>query len=266
MVFRFAVTGDAFGRRAFEDPVLVAVLAFYVNMRACEREAAQIVVEGGVFPTGGVVASFAGCAVLAVVFIIGFVAGVAILRRAFVLAVLVTILARYRGVFAFQSECGQVVVELGRFPAFRRMAYATTHSKTSFVGVVFQVAGFAGGGKSLEIGKSVSVLVAGGTGSVLMFALQGKTSLEMVKMAETVDPIVAGQTFRTKGGLVFFHVGGVERAVTFGAGLRVKAGNALGVAIVTGKGNARGTGTVRGKGKASDFMGKGGGIHNGQRG
>lgn len=137
MVFRFAVTGSALGGRAFEDPVLVAVLALDGEMRAGEREAAQVVVEGGVFPVGGGVTGFAGCAILAVVGVIGLVTGVAIFGRAFVLAVLMATLALGSGVFAFQFEGGAVVVKLGGLPAFGGVTHAAVCPKLSGVGVIF---------------------------------------------------------------------------------------------------------------------------------
>lgn len=116
VIGRLAVTGGAFGGRAFEDPVLVAALAFYGDVRAGEREAAQVVVEGGVFPVGGGVADFAGHSKLSIMCIVFFVAGVTCGWRAFELFVLVAAFALDGDVFSFQLEAREVVVERDVFP------------------------------------------------------------------------------------------------------------------------------------------------------
>lgn len=208
----------------------------------------------------------AGGTELTVVGVIRLVAGIAVLRRAFVLAVLMTVLTGYRSVFAFQFECGQVVVELGGFPSFGRVTNAAVGSKAPLMSVILEMTRFAGGGESRQVVQGMGVLVTGRTGGVLVLAGQDEAGLGVVELTETVMPIVAGQTVCAEIGQVGGHPGRIQFLVTFQAGLLVEACQGLGVAIVTGEGNAGRTVAVGGQSEARDFMGKGGGIHNGQRG
>jgi hypothetical protein len=79
--------------------------------------------------------------ILAIMFIVLLVAGVAIRRRAFINIVDVTTRASYQGMFARQFEGSQVVVKGRREPSARRMAVPAICAKQGRMRVALFMAG-----------------------------------------------------------------------------------------------------------------------------
>lgn len=81
---RLGMAGNTGCRQPFELPAAVAALARQPNMCTCQREIAAVMVKRGILPTRGVVAGSTVGSKLPVVFIVLFVAGIAVCGRAFV--------------------------------------------------------------------------------------------------------------------------------------------------------------------------------------
>ena len=145
------MAGGALAGRALVDILFVAFGAFHIHMRTIEREAAQGVVKGGVFPVAGVVAGFAQRAILPLVGVILRVARVAIFGRAGV-ALRVAGFTLHIHMLAFEREAAQAVVKFGGFPGFGAVTHATLDAKLAVVGIVLEMAGFAGPVGGLQLG------------------------------------------------------------------------------------------------------------------
>ena len=100
MLVNFGVAGVAILRGTLIDAILMAIFAGDIDMLAFQREIAQIMVEGSLFPICGDVAEGAVGAVLPVMLIIFGMAGVAILWGACVDIILVTGFAGHIAMFA----------------------------------------------------------------------------------------------------------------------------------------------------------------------
>lgn len=140
---RVAVTGHAGGGKPRELTGSMTALALQSNMPPSQREVRFVVVEGRILPTGRAVAGGTVCAEPSVVFIVLLMTGVTIAGGVFVDAVLVAFFTSHFGMFTFQFEGGEVVVESGGHPTFGGMAGGTVEAKTSLVRVVLAVAGGA---------------------------------------------------------------------------------------------------------------------------
>lgn len=129
----------------------MALFTSHIDMRAIQREVAQVVVEGGVFPIARIVAGPAICPEPAAMLVILAVAGVTIHRRAPIHAILMTRFASCCGVRAFQFEGRKIVVESGWLPAVGRVTGSAIRTKARLVGVIRAMAGVTILRRRLEI-------------------------------------------------------------------------------------------------------------------
>lgn len=187
------VAVDARRRRSFEDPVLMAVLAPYVRMRAGQRKDTLRVVERGVLPIVRRVTLAAVLSKAAVVFIVFRVAGVTIRWRAFENAVSMTILAFRFDMSALQFEGRQVVIEVSRLPGFGGMARAAIRSKLSLMRIVLPMAGETVRRRGLEIRKSAGIDVTANAFSLDVLSNQAEGKVVVRKgLAEAIHAVVTG--------------------------------------------------------------------------
>ena len=114
---RVGMAGNAGGIQSLELTARVALFATDFDMRARQRKAGQVVVEGRAFPIIRSVTATAVCAELAVVFVILLMTGITIGRCTLENIVNVALLAFGFGVFAFEFESRKVVIEIRRLPA-----------------------------------------------------------------------------------------------------------------------------------------------------
>lgn len=117
----------------------MAILASHQRVRPRQREGAEVVVEVNMIPTRWVVANRAILPILSIVRIILPVTGVTIHRSPFELPVCVAGFAGNLYVPALESECRQVVIELCRRPALRRMTLAAIEPKAPLVRLIVMV-------------------------------------------------------------------------------------------------------------------------------
>ena len=119
----------------------MALFTSHSNVTTGQREVALVVVEGCVLPIGWFMTGGAIGAIFAFMLIVLFMAGVAIGGCPFVNTILVTRFTICFGVFAFEFEDRQVVIELGRSPCFGGMTVGTIHAEASFMRLLLTVAG-----------------------------------------------------------------------------------------------------------------------------
>lgn len=161
-----------------------------------QGEAAEIVIEIGILPIRGVMASRAIRAVLSKVFVILAMAGVTIHGRPFELAVDMAVLTSRLRVLTLEFERREVVIEGCRRPAIRRVALAAILSKTAFVWVIVPVTGRAILGGHLEVTQSSGIEMTLDTGDLSVRS--GKPERKdgvieiLVKAVHTVMAIEAG--------------------------------------------------------------------------
>ncbi len=110
--------------------------ALHIDVRAIQREAAQAVVEGGVFPVTGVVASLTGRAILPLVGIIGLMAGETVFGRACV-ALGMAAFTFHTHMLALEREITQAVIKFSWLPGFGAVANTALRAKFAVVGIVF---------------------------------------------------------------------------------------------------------------------------------
>jgi|GEM_PF-2934025 len=155
-----------------------------------------------------------GGAIFSIVCIILCMACVTIDRCAFVYAILVAILAGNIGMFAFQFESGQVVIELGRFPAGGGMAGGAIGAKATLVRVIFGVAGKTINGSSLHVRDGACREVALGAICIHMFSGQWEGEGVVVEIIPVrIHPIVTGQAILPKSQGVGNSESGIELAM-----------------------------------------------------
>ncbi len=111
------MAGDTGRVRAFEYTILVAIFTADLGMRSRQREVGAGMVKGCAFPIIWSMTATAVCAELSVVFIIFLMTGITIGRRTLENIVNVALLAFGFGVFAFEFESCEVVIEIRRLPA-----------------------------------------------------------------------------------------------------------------------------------------------------
>lgn len=142
---------------AFIYSVLVTLLAFHFGMFPFERETGLVVVEGSVAPSIGRVTGTAIGAELTIVFVFRGMTGITVGRRAFV-AVGMTCLALYSGVFAVEREAGIVVVEVHVRPAGGLMARAAIRAELPVVLIPTGVTGITVRGRPFEHTIGMTIL------------------------------------------------------------------------------------------------------------
>lgn len=171
MLIVLRVAGKTVGRDSFENPAKVTLCAFHLCVCAIQLEVEQVVVNDCIFPvTGRVVTGGAILAVLAIVFIVLFMAGIAIICNLFTNAVTMTVLALCFGVFSLQFEAGQVVIKLGRAPPGRCMAFPAGWEFFP-VRIIRAVAGLTGDWQNPQIGWFPGVDVTTRTGYLEVFPI-----------------------------------------------------------------------------------------------
>lgn len=144
------VAGDALALRVTESLGGMALLACDRSVFADQGKARLVVVEIRFLPTLRHMAFLAFAAFLAVVYVILFVAAVAIARRRLVVLILVTVRAFRRLVFADERETGLVMIEATLLPAALGMAISAGLAQIAFMCVVFLMTAKTGGRRLLE--------------------------------------------------------------------------------------------------------------------
>ena len=145
MIIILFVAGITISWRILEHAIGVAIQALYINVCTIQFEVKQIVVKAGIFPICGVMANGTIGAVVAIVFIHLFVAGVAVGWGASKLMwSSVTLLAGHTDVLAFENKIGQVVIEFHfNLPAFGIMAIRAGTAKAIGMRVILCMTGLA---------------------------------------------------------------------------------------------------------------------------
>lgn len=134
------VAGITVAGSALENIVDMAAQASHIDMCAGQLEGEQVVVKTGWQPAICGVTGSAVCSVLAVVFIIFLVAGIAVCGRAGEDLIDMATLAGHTGVFADQLESGQVVIKGSGDPASGGVTGAAITAIASLVRVCGRVA------------------------------------------------------------------------------------------------------------------------------
>jgi len=137
------VTGKTVTGCAFEDFILMAIIAGDIGMFAFQSEPCQVVIKGGRCPTSGIVAACAVCSQAAIVGIVNSMAREAIAGRASEGTFSVAIFASNSCMFAFQFEGCQIVIELSGGPAIGVVTGCAVCSQLTLVGIIISVAGSA---------------------------------------------------------------------------------------------------------------------------
>ncbi|OIN88161.1 MAG: hypothetical protein AUJ21_11330 [Anaerolineae bacterium CG1_02_58_13] len=138
-----AMTGIAILRRAFEDAVHMTTRACHAGMRARQLEGRKIMVKTGRLPGAGGMAGRTIRAELPLVIVVLLMTGIAILRRAFINAVLMATRASHAGMRARQLEGRKIMVKTGRLPGAGGMAGRAIRAELSLVVVVLLMTGIA---------------------------------------------------------------------------------------------------------------------------
>ncbi len=191
----FGVATVAILRRVFICIVDVTGFALHIGMPIHQREAGQIVVEGGIIPIGGVVAHRAVGAELAIVVVVFGVATVAIGGG---VDVYVVDMARFTldiHMFSGEGKAGDVVVKGIIFPIRGVVANGAVRAELPIVLVIFGVATVAILRRPLQFREAGRAPVTTGAGAVGVFALQPETDQIMVEgCPQRPGAIVARQT------------------------------------------------------------------------
>lgn len=140
------------------------------QVRASQREIAEVMIKVGIFPVGGMMAGSAVRAILTVMFVIPLMARVAVHGRAFVLPVHMAGLTSHLRVLTFQFERGEVVIERCGNPTIGGMALAAIQPEAAFVRLIVMMTRVAVRQSHLEISKAARIDMALDTGKVDMFA------------------------------------------------------------------------------------------------
>jgi hypothetical protein len=111
------------------------------------------VIKGDKLPTAGLMAGATFGAEFASMFIVLFMACIAVARRAFVDIVNVAFFASNLSVDPFEFECGKVVVEFSGLPAIGGMAGRAVRPEPAFVRFIFLMAGCAICGRFRKISE-----------------------------------------------------------------------------------------------------------------
>lgn len=148
-------------------------------------------IEGGILPTAGVMASRTDRAELPVMGVIGGVTSHALPRRTLEHTIRVTIFARHTRMRTREREARAAVVEIHILPRGRVVAGTAVGSELTVVLVIRRVTGKTIGRRSLES----SVGMAGGAGGSLVGAHQFESCLAVIEMH--VLPIEGVMALRT---------------------------------------------------------------------
>ena len=114
----------------------MTLFAGHIRMTAREREWTLVVIEIDIIPTAWVMTQRTVGAVLSIMFIILFVAGITVCGGVFIDAVLVACLTRSFGMLAFQLEAREVVVELCGSPGIGGMTGGAIGAKPSLMRLI----------------------------------------------------------------------------------------------------------------------------------
>ena len=128
-------------RKPSEHTGSMAFFASHIDVTTRQREVTLLMIEGDIFPIGRFMTCATVSAKFAIMFIVLFVAGVAVAGCTFVDTVLMALLTFRFNVFAFEFEGSQVVIELCRRPGFSGMAVGAVQAETSLVWLILAMAG-----------------------------------------------------------------------------------------------------------------------------
>ncbi|MCP9450108.1 MAG: hypothetical protein NNA21_08620, partial [Nitrospira sp.] len=167
----FFMTAEAVHGRVLERGGGVAGFAVNLGVFAQEREAAFLVIEGGLSPGLFGVAGVAAGAFLAAVFVVFFVTAIAISGDAGEAIILMAGPAGDVRMFVSQGITGLAVVEADLFPGLLRMTTVTPLAGFSPVPIVFFMTAEAVHGRVLERGGDV----AGFAVDLGVFAQEGES-------------------------------------------------------------------------------------------
>jgi len=189
-----SVTGKTITGCAFEDFILMTIIAGDTSMFALQFEHCQVVIKGGRYPTSGVVAACAVCSQAAIVGIIYRMAREAIAGYASEGTFCVAIFAGSSRMFAFQFEGCQIVIELSGCPAIGGVTGCAICSQLALVGIIFSVAGGAINGCRLQVRDGAGRDVAFGAIHISVFPNQWEWKDVVVEIIPIcIDSIMASQ-------------------------------------------------------------------------
>ena len=150
---RIGMAGSAILRSAFEYIVFMAVLACNSQMSAIKGKCRQAVVKFGILPVVRVVTGATLRAKLAVMRIVGLMAGSAFLRCAFERIIFMAVLACSSQVSAIEHKTRQAVIKCGLLPVVRVVADTTLRPELAVMGIIGLVTGFTRRGRILQRGN-----------------------------------------------------------------------------------------------------------------
>ena len=181
----------------------------------------------------------ANAAILAefpVMVVIFLMAGVTIGWSALENIVHMTIRTLHLRVLPFQFEFQKTVVKCGRLPACSLMAYCAIFPESAFVGIVLQMATGAIRCKGFKIGRGMCIDVALLTCQCLVFALQFKGGMAVVKIfRDGFDAVMTAPAIRAISLDMRTHKDTFNLLVTGCANNRIKFTDILCMAIHAGK-------------------------------
>jgi len=177
MVIVLFMAGIAILRCALENAIYMATGTCHINMSTGQFKCRQIMIEGGILPIACIMAGSAIRAKAAIVMVVLFMAGIAILRCALEDTIYMALRAGDIDMPACQLESREVVVECDVLPAVCIMTSAAVRAKTSVVLIVLFMAGIAILRRTLEDVVHVTL----GTGHIQVPACQLESCKIVVK-------------------------------------------------------------------------------------
>lgn len=148
---RIGMTTYTVRRETGELIVGVALFTRQPHMLSCKWEFGFVVIEGYIIPGSRLMTGSAIRPETADMFVILFMAGIAIGRRALVYIIDVALLAFHFRMFAIQLERGEIVIELRGCPASCSMAGGAIRTEPALVRIVTAMTGITIGRCILEI-------------------------------------------------------------------------------------------------------------------
>jgi hypothetical protein len=152
------MTGIAICWRSFEDALGMTIGTG--NTCVFPGQWKGTVIKIGRLPGCGCMADQAICAQLTLMFVILFVAGIAVGRSAFVYVINMATGTNFLDVFTRQLEGSQVVVESCRQPAFRGVAILAACSKLIRMWIIFQMTNGTIGWQTTQVCDAASIRMA----------------------------------------------------------------------------------------------------------
>ncbi len=174
-----------------------------------------IMVKGGIFPTGWIVAGFALCSVPAVMIVVNAVAGITIPRGVFENTIYMAFFTGSFSVFSFQPKSGEIMVKIRILPRAGVVTGLAIRPIPAIVLIVPRMTGITILRCRLKVGYRTRIEMAFGTGDALrMSAFEFEGIGIMVEIFKTVHTVVASQTLPAKRKNMSLGEGNIHVAVT----------------------------------------------------